>query len=88
MTEIKAQTINKKTTVPIEEKVALYLPLSFWSKILITLDRKIHSMADMYGYGSVSMQVVIRKGAIKDIVFNDEVRVRDERPIADVKEKT
>lgn len=73
---------EKSTAKPNDlPKVELYLPLSFWSKIMITLDRKIHSLSDMYGFGSVSMQIIIRNGVVKDIVFSDEVRLREEREI-------
>ena len=72
---------EKKIPSEAVPKTPLYLPLAFWSKIMLTLDRKIHSMADIYGFGSVSLQIVVRGGAVKDIVFSDEVRVREKTNI-------
>lgn len=62
-------------------KVEMYLPLAFWSKIMMTLDRKVHSLADAHGFGSVSLQIMVRDGVVRDVVLNDEIRIREERQI-------
>ena len=53
-----------------------YLPMEFWSQIITTLDKKTRDVANVYGYGKISTTFTIYNGKIKDVVFNDEVRVR------------
>ena len=65
----------KNSDIP---KVKLHMPLSWWSKVMITMDQKISSLSEIYGYGSVSMEIVIRKGIVKDVVFSDEFRLRQD----------
>jgi|WetSurSiteA1Bulk_404760.scaffolds.fasta_scaffold13609_3 hypothetical protein len=60
------------------EEKKLYLPMSFWSQIVETLDQKTSSISQIYGYGKISMSFVVFNGKVKDIVFNDEVRIRPE----------
>lgn len=59
-------------------KVQLYVPLKFWSMIMVTLDHKIEELSKGYGHGTIGMEIVVRKGKIKDVVFNDQLRVRQE----------
>jgi hypothetical protein len=59
-------------------KVDLFLPLAWWSKVMLMLDRKISAMSEVYGFGSVSMEVTIHKGKVKDVVLLDKARVRQE----------
>ena len=59
-------------------KVKLHMPLAWWSKIMISMDSKIGSLSEIYGFGSVSMEVVIRRGKVKDVVLSDEIRLRQE----------
>lgn len=59
-------------------RVELSMPLKFWSMIMVTLDHKIKNMVDLYGFGQIGMKIVIRNGIVKDLVFTDEVRVRQD----------
>lgn len=56
----------------------MYMPLAWWSQIMLNIDRKIESMAGIYGYGSVSLEIVVRGGVVKDVVLKDEIRVRQD----------
>ena len=55
-----------------------FLPMSFWSQIVQTMDTKSKSISEVYGYGKITMTFVVFNGKVKDVVFNDEVRVRPE----------
>jgi hypothetical protein len=59
-------------------EVKTYLPMRFWSQIVETLDQKATSISQVYGFGKINMSLVIFNGKVKDIVFNDEVRIRPE----------
>lgn len=59
-----------------QDQKNLYLPLMFWSEILVVLDKKIEQLTKDYGFGRVSMTIVSHNGKITDVLFNDEVRVR------------
>lgn len=72
-----SEKISEKTTTTVP-KVQLYMPLSWWSHIMVTLDRKIASLAGVYGFGSIRMDVVVREGKVKDVVFTDEARIRQD----------
>ena len=54
-----------------------YLPVEFWSQIITTLDKKTRDISKVYGYGKISTTFTIYNGKIKDVVFNDEVRIRN-----------
>lgn len=53
-----------------------YLPIAFWSQIIKTMDTKAHSISQVYGYGKITMEFVVFNGHVKDVIFNDEVRIR------------
>jgi len=63
---------------PNEEVKATFLPMAFWSQIVQTLDVKTNSISEVYGYGKIKMELIVFNGKVKDVVFNDEVRVRPE----------
>ena len=53
-----------------------FMPMAFWSQMVTTLDQKTESISKIYGYGKITMEFVVFNGKVKDIVFNDEVRIR------------
>jgi hypothetical protein len=59
-----------------EEKVTTFMPMPFWTQLVSTLDQKTESISKIYGYGKITMEFVVFNGKVKDIVFNDEVRIR------------
>jgi len=58
------------------EKVKLYVPIEFWTNILMTLDKKVEVISQQYGYGKVNLQLTIQNGCITQTIFTDEVIVR------------
>ena len=58
-------------------RTQLFLPIVFWSSLMLHLDKKIESIIKNYGFGQVEMMVKIHKGKIMEVSFNDEVRVRE-----------
>lgn len=61
---------------PVPEKVELFLPIAFWSEMLLTLDKKVQTLARIYRFGKVSLTIVVHDGEVKEVVFNDDIRVR------------
>lgn len=53
-----------------------YLPTKFWVEVMTFLDRKVQIISDDYGYGKIIMTVQIADNKVKDVIFNDEVRMR------------
>ena len=53
-----------------------YLPMDFWSQMVQTMDTKSRSLSEVYGFGKITMTFVFFNGKVKDVVFNDEVRLR------------
>lgn len=58
------------------DKVKLYMSIGFWMEVLTTIDRKIEFTCEGYKYGSVDVKFIIQDGAVSQIVFNDEVRIK------------
>ena len=58
------------------EKTNLYLPMSFWSSILATLDMKIENLSRTYGFGQVNLSLIIHNGKVIEIYLTDEARIR------------
>ena len=54
----------------------LYLPVNFWSTILASLDSIIQALSESYGFGEVSLKLIIHRGKVTEIYFNDEIRIR------------
>jgi len=67
---------NKIPTPPLPDKVDLFLPLNFWSEILITLDKKLQALSTGYGYGSVKITITVHDGEVKEVMFDDNIRIR------------
>ena len=61
---------------PLPPKVELYMPLEFWSEILITLDKKTQAIAQTYGFGKVSLTLSITNGGITEVSFDDQIKIR------------
>jgi hypothetical protein len=76
----------KKDKKKNEEMKTTFLPMAFWSQIVQTMDAKSQSISDVYGFGKLTVTFVVFNGKVKDVVFNDEVRVRpewDKPPLSD-----
>ena len=58
------------------EKTNLYLPMSFWSSILATLDMKIENLSKTYGFGQINLSLIVHNGKVSEIYLTDEVRIR------------
>ena len=63
-----------------------FLPTEFWLKMVQQMDTKTRFIAEGYGYGKITMTFVVWKGSVRDVVFNDELRVRPEINPSDIKE--
>lgn len=57
-------------------KPNLFLPLSFWSEIMVHLDKKVETVIKHYGYGKIGMQIKIHKSEIIEVAFSDDISVR------------
>ncbi len=68
------------------EKQELFMPAEWWAKIIPSLDEKIKIMATGPKFGKITFEIVVSKGRVRDLVFTDEVRIRND--FEDVKEKT
>ena len=62
-----------------KSKLGLYMPDSFWTMLISALDKKVEAICKDYGWGDIGLQIVVRKGIVKDIVFSDEVRLRQDK---------
>lgn len=73
---INKSVVDEKIPMP-PTKAELFLPIVFWSTLMLHLDRKIESIIKNYGFGQVNMAIKIHKGKIMEVSFNDEIRVRE-----------
>ena len=73
MTDIKEEKIPMPPEIP---KVELFMPLDFWSEILMTLDKKTQGVAKIYGFGKVTLVITINNGGISSINFGEDVRIQ------------
>ena len=67
--------LNKK--VPIPPTRQLYLPLPFWLDVISYLDKKAELALTGSGHGIITMTIKMHKGKIHEIMFGEELRVRD-----------
>lgn len=58
------------------KKTQLYLPLEFWSEILVVLDKKMEQLTKDYGFGQVGLTIISHNGKVTDVIFEDQIRVR------------
>ena len=70
------ETSNQIPLPPLPTKVELFMPIEFWSEVLMTLDKKIQAVAQIYGFGKVSLTVSITNGGITEVSFDDNIRIR------------
>jgi hypothetical protein len=83
---------NKIPMPPTPDKVDLFLPITFWSEILMSLDRKTQVLSKEYGFGEVNMKLIVHNGTVVEVVFNDMIRMKglsktSDRPRPHVVEK-
>lgn len=68
-------------TIKKPKDVELFQPLEFWSDLIKILDGRIKQTAEVYGYGEVKLKLVVRGGKIRDVVFSEEVSVRQDEKV-------
>jgi hypothetical protein len=73
MAAVKKDKPEKKEK---QEPITTYLPMAFWSQIVDTLDNKSKSISEVYGFGKIDLSLIIYNGKVKDVIFNDEIRIR------------
>jgi len=81
-----ATKLDDKPKEKEDEKVKTFLPMAFWSQIVNTLDTKSESISKVYGFGKIDLSLIIFNGKVKDVIFNDEVRIRpdwDKPPLSE-----
>jgi hypothetical protein len=61
--------------------VELFQPIEFWSDLIKILDGRVKQTAEVYGFGEVRLKLVIRGGMIRDVVFSEEVSVRQNEKV-------
>lgn len=66
--------MDEKKNVP---KVNLYGGIDYWSKILVTMDKKLETICKNYGYGEIGLTIVIHNGKIMYSLFTDEIKVKE-----------
>ena len=54
----------------------LFQPIEFWSDTIKILDGRVKQISTVYGFGEVSLKLVIRHGKILDVIYSEEVAVR------------
>ena len=73
---MEIHSMNEKIPMP-PTRSDLFLPIVFWSTLMLHLDKKIESIIKNYGFGEVRMNVKIHKNRIYEVSFNDEIKIRD-----------
>ena len=72
--EIKAgEKILPPSPLP---KVELFMPLDFWSEILMTLDKETQEVCRIYGFGKVSVTLTINNSGISAVNFGRDVKIQ------------
>lgn len=67
---------NKIPMPPLPEKVDLFLPVTFWSEILASLDKKTQTLCQEYGFGEVNLKLIVHNRTVVEVVFNDVIRMK------------
>jgi len=67
--------MNEKLVPP--PKVNLYGGIDYWSKILVTLDKKLQVICENYGFGELGLTIVIHNGKIMYSLFSDKIKVKE-----------
>lgn len=67
---------DNRIQMPPIEKAELFVPIAFWSEVLVHLDSKIETICKHYGFGKVEMTIKIHKDKIMEVSFSDEIRIR------------
>lgn len=58
-------------------KVNLYGGINYWSKILVTMDKKLQVICENYGYGELGLTIIIHNGKIVYSLFKDEIKIKE-----------
>lgn len=61
--------------------VELFKPIEFWSDLVRILDGRVKQTAEVYGFGEVRLRLVIKGGIVRDVVFSEEVSVRQNEKV-------
>ena len=69
---------NKKRDEKLEvPKVNLYGGIDYWSKILVTMDKKLEVICQNYGFGELGLTIVIHNGNIMYSIFSDKIKIKE-----------
>ena len=68
--------MNEKTA-SVPPKVNLYGGIDYWSKILVTMDKKLQVICENYGFGELGLTIVIHNGKIMYSLFSDKIKIKE-----------
>lgn len=60
------------------DKVKLYGGMEYWSKVIITMDKKLETISKNYGFGELGLTIVIHNGKIMYSLFTDKIKLKEE----------
>lgn len=58
-------------------KVKLFGGIDYWSKVIITLDKKLEMISQNYGFGEIGLTIIIHNGKIMYSLFTDEIKIKE-----------
>lgn len=70
--------IDKKTVPmpPIKQR-EFFIPLAFWSDLIITLDKRAEMIAEGSGYGIIAIDVKMQNGKVYEVGIEEKTTLRN-----------
>lgn len=68
---------NKKIPMPPVPAREFFIPLSFWTDLIMTLDKRAEMIAEGSGYGVIAIDVKLQNGKVYEVGIEEKTRLRN-----------
>lgn len=68
-------------------KREFFIPLAFWTDLIVTLDKRAEMIANGSGYGIIAVDVKLQNGKVYEVGIEEKTRLRNMVEKADPEEK-
>ncbi len=69
--------MNNNTKMPPLPPRKLFVPIEFWSEIMLNLDKRVEVVTNDFGFGEIGLIIKIHKEKVMEVEFSDKIRVRN-----------
>lgn len=69
--------MDKKVPMPPVKEREFFIPVAFWTDLIINLDKRAEMIANGSGYGIIAVDVKLQNGRVFEVGVEEKTRLRN-----------